>query len=204
MTHSSPMQMWPQPTALGAQNVMDSPGALGLGQPPGSRPGAVTSRSGTPFLSNIAGAKGMMPAMTVTAAAAGAPAMPPPPPPPAGDGGERKQSRYWTNDEHQRFLAAIKTCGPKNYVEIAEMVGTRNAKQVRTHAQKFQKKLEREEAKRREDLQRHGGVGGASSVSAAALAAVAAAAAAMHHGAARHMTAESTGGVHGAYPPVLH
>ena len=64
--------------------------------------------------------------------------------------GEKKQSRYWTADEHQRFLAAVKTCGPKNYQQIAEIVGTRNAKQVRTHAQKFQKKLEREAAKRKE------------------------------------------------------
>lgn len=65
------------------------------------------------------------------------------------DQGDRKQSRYWTPEEHQRFLAAVITCGPKNYGQISEFVGTRNAKQVRTHAQKFQKRLEREEAKRR-------------------------------------------------------
>lgn len=202
--HRAPFQMWPQTAMVTPPGVMESPGgALGLGQPPGSHHGAVTSRSGTPFLSAIPGAKDMMPAMMVAAAAAGASAVPPPPPPPTGDSGERKQSRYWTSDEHQRFLAAIKTCGPKNYVQIAEMVGTRNAKQVRTHAQKFQKKLEREEAKRREDMQRHGGAAAASSVSAAAVAAVAAAAAAMHHGAAGHMTAESNGAAHGPYPHIL-
>lgn len=64
-------------------------------------------------------------------------------------GRDKKQSRYWTADEHHRFLAAVKTCGPKNYQQIAEIVGSRNAKQVRTHAQKFHKKLEREAAKRR-------------------------------------------------------
>jgi SHAQKYF class myb-like DNA-binding protein len=102
------------------------------------------------------------------------------------DAADRKQSRYWTSDEHQRFLQAVKQCGPKNYVQISEIVGTRNAKQVRTHAQKFQKKLEREDAKRRAS---GGATGHAATVAAAAavtgghpsgLPAVAAAAAAAH------------------------
>lgn len=174
IAQSSAMAIWP-PNAggLGGQTAGMPPGAIGL--MPGTVP-APASRPGTPFL-------------PVAEHPTLAGALPPPPPPPP-DGSDRKQSRYWTADEHQRFLAAIKTCGPKNYVQIAEIVGTRNAKQVRTHAQKFQKKLEREEAKRREDLERHGGP----TVSAAAVAAVAAAAAAMHRGggSVRHLTTDNS------------
>ncbi|CAN8072861.1 unnamed protein product [Agarophyton chilense] len=96
------------------------------------------------------------------------------------DSQEQKQSRYWTPDEHERFLAGMKACGPKNYLQISEYVGTRNAKQVRTHAQKYQKRLEREDAKRRSDM-RHGRVSKADptdSVAEDAAAAVKAAAAA--------------------------
>lgn len=99
------------------------------------------------------------------------------------DGSERKQSRYWTPDEHERFLAGVKACGPKNYLQISEYVGTRNAKQVRTHAQKFQKRREREEAKLRNDM-RHGRteVSPMASVGAAAKAVVEAAAEAAMQG----------------------
>ncbi|CDF36289.1 unnamed protein product [Chondrus crispus] len=96
--------------------------------------------------------------------------------------GERKQSRYWTADEHQRFLAAVSTCGPKNYIQISEFVGTRNPKQVRTHAQKYQQKLEREEAKRRSETRLATGERGGSTVGVAAAAVVAAAAAAAMNG----------------------
>lgn len=174
LAQSSAMAAWPQNAgAMVAHTTGMPPGALGL--MPGAVP-AAPSRPGTPF-------------MPVAEHPSLAGALPPPPPPPPPDGTDRKQSRYWTADEHQRFLAAIKTCGPKNYVQIAEIVGTRNAKQVRTHAQKFQKKLEREETKRREDMERHGGP----SVSAAAVAAVAAAAAAMHRGGpSRHLTTDNS------------
>lgn len=107
---------------------------------------------------------------------------PPPPPPPnaagglvnaagaanvrlAAENGERKQSRYWTADEHERFLAAAHAVGPKNYVQISEIVGTRNARQVRTHAQKYQQRLDREERKRRQEAGLdEGGVGAAAAV----------------------------------------
>lgn len=89
---------------------------------------------------------------------------------------DRKQSRYWTPEEHQRFLAAVIACGPKNYGQISEFVGTRNAKQVRTHAQKFQKRLEREEAKRRGVTSLDPTAGSLSHAAAAAVAATAAAA----------------------------
>eukprot|EP00178_Gracilaria_changii_P001584 TRINITY_DN1218_c0_g2_i1.p1 TRINITY_DN1218_c0_g2~~TRINITY_DN1218_c0_g2_i1.p1 ORF type:complete len:337 (+),score=76.80 TRINITY_DN1218_c0_g2_i1:184-1194(+) len=59
------------------------------------------------------------------------------------------KSRYWTAKEHQQFLYAVKLFGAKNYVAISQFVGTRTPKQVRTHAQKYQMKLEREAKKRR-------------------------------------------------------
>lgn len=53
------------------------------------------------------------------------------------------QSRYWTEEEHQRFLDAIQNYGHKDVKAIASVVGTRNATQVRTHAQKYFIKLAR-------------------------------------------------------------
>lgn len=181
MAQNAPAPMWPQSAAMvAAQNVIGAGAAAGV---PATSAAAVPSN----FVPPATAPKVVVP--------------PPPAPPPAPDSnnltGERKQSRYWTADEHERFLAAIKTCGAKNYVRIAELVGTRNAKQVRTHAQKFQKKLEREEAKRRDDLRRHGGAAAASSVSAAAVAAAAAAAACMHQGG--HIPLEQAA----AYPHLL-
>lgn len=53
------------------------------------------------------------------------------------------QTRYWTGEEHDRFLEAIKEYGEKAYVAISNYVETRTPKQVRTHAQKFQMKMAR-------------------------------------------------------------
>jgi len=60
------------------------------------------------------------------------------------------QSRYWTAEEHERFIEAVKRYGPKDVKAIAQFVGTRNPTQVRTHAQKYYLRLERER-KRRDD-----------------------------------------------------
>ena len=62
-----------------------------------------------------------------------------------GSGGDSKnnQSRYWTDDEHQRFLDAIQKFGHKDVKAIASFVGSRNATQVRTHAQKYFMRLAR-------------------------------------------------------------
>jgi SHAQKYF class myb-like DNA-binding protein len=49
--------------------------------------------------------------------------------------------RYWTDEEHQKFLDALQVIGPKDVKAIAAFVGTRSATQVRTHAQKFFLKL---------------------------------------------------------------
>lgn len=53
------------------------------------------------------------------------------------------QTRYWTEDEHERFLEAMAEYGEKAYVAISNYVETRTPKQVRTHAQKFQMKMAR-------------------------------------------------------------
>lgn len=66
----------------------------------------------------------------------------------ASKGGSSTQSRYWTADEHKRFLEGLARFGHKDMKAIARFVGTRNATQVRTHAQKYYLKLAREAAKR--------------------------------------------------------
>jgi len=55
-----------------------------------------------------------------------------------------KTSRYWSEDEHQKFLEAVEKFGIKNSKSIAEHVGSRTATQVRTHAQKYYKKRSKE------------------------------------------------------------
>ncbi|KAG0572286.1 hypothetical protein KC19_VG081500 [Ceratodon purpureus] len=50
------------------------------------------------------------------------------------------ESRYWTNEERQRFKKALKTFGT-DFAAIAKFVGTRSSTQVRTHAQKYYAKL---------------------------------------------------------------
>lgn len=58
--------------------------------------------------------------------------------------GPKVQSRYWTPHEHQRFLEALAKFGPKDVRAIASYVGSRNATQVRTHAQKYFLRVARE------------------------------------------------------------
>ena len=47
-----------------------------------------------------------------------------------GDANKINQSRYWNDDEHERFLEAIQKYGHKDVKAIAAMVGTRNPTQV--------------------------------------------------------------------------
>ncbi|CAD8175457.1 unnamed protein product [Paramecium pentaurelia] len=68
---------------------------------------------------------------------------------------KRKQSRSfedseeevvqgrWTKDEHQRFVEALSING-KNWKKVEEYVGTRSGAQIRSHAQKFFNRLEKE------------------------------------------------------------
>jgi len=54
------------------------------------------------------------------------------------------QSRYWTPEEHKRFLEALQLYNHKDLKAIANHVGTRNQTQVRTHTQKYFMKIVRE------------------------------------------------------------
>jgi MYB-related transcription factor LHY len=55
----------------------------------------------------------------------------------------RKGERYWTDEEHKRFLDAVRLHG-KNWTEITKHVGTRSRQSVYSHAQKFRKRVEKE------------------------------------------------------------
>lgn len=52
-------------------------------------------------------------------------------------------SRYWTDEEHARFLSALNTVRPENdkFEYLSHRVGTRTALQTRTHYQKWVQKV---------------------------------------------------------------
>ncbi|KAL3525082.1 hypothetical protein ACH5RR_013454 [Cinchona calisaya] len=54
-----------------------------------------------------------------------------------------KQRERWTEDEHKKFLEALKLYG-RAWRRIEEYVGTKTAVQIRSHAQKFFSKVARE------------------------------------------------------------
>jgi len=62
-----------------------------------------------------------------------------------------KSSGRWTKEEHQKFVEGLKRFG-KNWKLVEEHVGTRNGAQIRSHAQKFFNRLEREFNLKFEDL----------------------------------------------------
>lgn len=62
-----------------------------------------------------------------------------------------KSSGRWTKEEHQRFVDGLKKFG-KNWKQVEDYVGTRNGAQIRSHAQKFFNRLEREFNLKFEDL----------------------------------------------------
>ncbi|XP_075501115.1 protein LATE ELONGATED HYPOCOTYL-like isoform X1 [Primulina tabacum] len=54
-----------------------------------------------------------------------------------------KQRERWTEEEHNKFLVALKLYG-RAWQRIEEHIGTKTAVQIRSHAQKFFTKLEKE------------------------------------------------------------
>jgi len=54
-----------------------------------------------------------------------------------------KQRERWAPDEHEKFLEALKLFG-RQWRKIEEYIGTKTAVQIRSHAQKFFTKVERE------------------------------------------------------------
>ena len=54
-----------------------------------------------------------------------------------------KQRERWTPEEHERFLEALQIFG-RQWRKIEEYIGTKTAVQIRSHAQKFFTKIERE------------------------------------------------------------
>eukprot|EP00658_Telonema_sp_P-2_P026466 TRINITY_DN2068_c0_g1_i8.p1 TRINITY_DN2068_c0_g1~~TRINITY_DN2068_c0_g1_i8.p1 ORF type:complete len:336 (-),score=35.30 TRINITY_DN2068_c0_g1_i8:432-1439(-) len=71
-------------------------------------------------------------------------------------GGSQKQpkvqSRYWTAEEHHQFLVGLEKYGPRDVKSIAALVATRNATQVRTHAQKYFLRMARENGEEPPDV----------------------------------------------------
>ncbi|GMF13710.1 unnamed protein product [Phytophthora lilii] len=55
----------------------------------------------------------------------------------------RSNSGIWSEDEHDRFLAAIKEYPRGPWFSIAQAVGTRSVRQVQTHTQKYYEKIMR-------------------------------------------------------------
>lgn len=70
---------------------------------------------------------------------------------------KKPSSRYWTPEEHKRFLEGLELYGPREIKSISRHVGTRSATQVRTHAQKYWLRVERERVKEEAGLGLAGG-----------------------------------------------
>jgi len=54
-----------------------------------------------------------------------------------------KSAGRWTKEEHHRFVEGLKKFG-KNWKQVEDFVGTRSGAQIRSHAQKFFNRLQRE------------------------------------------------------------
>lgn len=64
---------------------------------------------------------------------------------------ESKTCGRWSCEEHKKFIEGLMKFG-KNWKKVEEHIGTRSGAQIRSHAQKFFKRLEREYKKKVEDL----------------------------------------------------
>lgn len=61
------------------------------------------------------------------------------------EGGSSEKTGRWTEEEHARFLHGLERFG-KKWTKVADIVGTRTTVQVRSHAQKYFQKLEKDRA----------------------------------------------------------
>ena len=50
----------------------------------------------------------------------------------------------WTREEHQAFLEGLKECG-REWKKVAQRIPTRTSAQIRSHAQKYFAKIQREQ-----------------------------------------------------------
>ena len=64
-------------------------------------------------------------------------------PPRAGNVTQNRNAGRWSAQEHARFVDGLEKYGRRKWIRIAEHVGTRTVIQVRSHAQKYFKKLRR-------------------------------------------------------------
>uniref|UniRef100_K3WNC8 Uncharacterized protein n=1 Tax=Globisporangium ultimum (strain ATCC 200006 / CBS 805.95 / DAOM BR144) TaxID=431595 RepID=K3WNC8_GLOUD len=60
----------------------------------------------------------------------------------------------WSEEEHDKFLIALKVYPRGPWKKIAEQIGTRSARQVQTHAQKYYEKVARRVRGLRKDRKR--------------------------------------------------
>lgn len=58
---------------------------------------------------------------------------------------QENKGKAWTDEEHARFLEALKAYPSGPWKAIADFVGTKNSRQTMTHAQKYRQKHERRE-----------------------------------------------------------
>mmetsp|Transcript_28792 Transcript_28792/g.62175 ORF Transcript_28792/g.62175 Transcript_28792/m.62175 type:complete len:350 (-) Transcript_28792:80-1129(-) len=49
----------------------------------------------------------------------------------------RRKKRLWSEEEHEKFLDGLKTCGRGNWRGISDLIKTRTPVQVASHAQKY-------------------------------------------------------------------
>lgn len=67
-----------------------------------------------------------------------------------GDANNNGNAGRWTDEEHERFLEALKIYG-KNWNKVHRYVGTRTSAQTRSHAQKYFNKLVKKNTKEAQD-----------------------------------------------------
>lgn len=68
----------------------------------------------------------------------------------------QKSFKWWSPDEHQRFLVGVSMFGQKDVKKISMIVGTRSPTQVRSHMQKYLLKKDAWDVKHEKKLERIG------------------------------------------------